>query len=67
MCIRHEKSTPMLRWGLLCLVIANVLGYIGRRAHQDIDFFTGAMFGISIGLLLLSIWRNARPLGPRDC
>ena len=60
MCVRDGNSIVTLRLGLLSRVIANVLSYVGRRGHQEVDFFTGAMFGISAGLLLLSISRNRR-------
>jgi hypothetical protein len=59
MCLRSEmKSAAALRWGLLFLMLANVMSFVGRRVETDIDFLSGTLFGVSFGLLLLSIWRN---------
>jgi hypothetical protein len=42
--------------GLVFLILANVLSFVSRRVDTDIDFATGLLFGITFGLLLLSVW-----------
>ena len=59
MCVfNNVKSVLTLQLGLLFLIIANIVSFVSRRVDRDIDFVTGAMFGISFGLIGLSIWRS---------
>lgn len=59
MCVRDRvKSLSTLRLGLLFLLLANVINYVSRRVDTDIDFVMGVTFGVSFGLLLLSMWRG---------
>ena len=59
MCVfNNVKSVLTLQLGLLFLIIANIVSFVSRRVDRDIDFVMGAMFGISFGLIGLSIWRS---------
>jgi hypothetical protein len=58
MYLRHLKSHALLRAGLAMLALANIANYIVRKAHGDVDFLTGLLFGFSFGLLMLAMWRD---------
>jgi hypothetical protein len=60
MCIQNVKSSLLLRLGLAALAIANIVNYVVRRAHGEVDFLTGLLFGLSFGLLMLAMWRDRR-------
>jgi hypothetical protein len=59
MCVRNRlNSTVQLRLGLVFLILANVISFIGRRVASDIDLATGVLFGVAFGFIILSITRK---------
>lgn len=59
--LRDHDST--MRLGLVCLALANVLFFFlrpGRYPSELGDGVAGLLFGLAIGLLLLSAWRKGR-------
>jgi len=59
MCVENRvKSSLLLQLGLVLLILANVSSFVSRRIDRDIDFVTGLLFGVTFGLLLLSMLRR---------
>ena len=58
MCIHNVKPSIAERLGLALLAIANIVNFVLRKNHGDVDFVTGLLFGCSFGLLLLALRRR---------
>ena len=58
MRVKNLTVSWQLRIGLLLLALANIVNYVARRAHGDVDFVSGLLFGMSFGMLMLAMWRN---------
>jgi hypothetical protein len=58
MCVHHVKSSIALRLGLALLAVANIVNFVVRKNHGDVDFVTGLLFGSAFGLLMLAMWRD---------
>jgi hypothetical protein len=58
MCVHNVKSPLALRLGLALLAITNIVNFVVRKNHGDVDFITGVLFGASFGLLLVALWRD---------
>ena len=61
---RMKDPDTMMRIGLVCLVLANLSHFFlhpGGRLGQDlVDGVFGLLIGLTIGCLLVSIWRRGR-------
>jgi hypothetical protein len=65
-CISSDvpKHEALFRTGMLVLVMAELARFIVQRQHLGSDFadgFTGLLFGLAIGLLLVAVVRRAHP------
>ena len=60
----RKKPTFVLRIGLVCFILSNVVGFFLPRTHllaeNRVDGARGFLLGVSIGLLLLSLAMRRR-------
>jgi len=59
------RLTPLIRIGLVFLILASLSHWFLRPAStsgRDLaDATTGLLYGLSIGCMLLGIWKSRRP------
>jgi len=62
------RLTPLIRIGLVFLILASLAHWFLRpttTSGRDLaDATTGLLYGLSIGCILLGIWRNRHPRTP---
>ena len=63
MCIANEDATSrkLMSVGMLLIALADVARFIVQRQHiasDSADGFTGLLFGLVIGILLLGVYRR---------
>lgn len=66
MCIASDppKHNGLLRTGMLFMAMAELARWIVQRQHLSSDFadgFTGLLFGLAIGIMLLGVYRGTHP------
>lgn len=67
MCLHTVKSSAQMRLGLVFLILASAAKFLSARITTDIDLLTGLLYGLAIGLLLLSMWRARRDDSTTAC
>jgi hypothetical protein len=58
MRVKNLSVSWQLRIGLLLLALASIVNFVARRAHGNMDFVSGLLFGMSFGMIMVAMWRN---------